>query len=173
MVEEIGNNIKQASLGDDDKVTLDPPIVREVKNIQPQLILYPPSHKKNKIKIEFILQTLEKNAMHTYNTRNNPQLSQKTTSLPLDNTVFPSAPCFPLNSLKEYDLVEKLKNTLANISICDLIQNSHSYRGILKNSLQKLVMMPYTSAKSVVALVQGMSTVNVDITFHKHELPPL
>jgi hypothetical protein len=90
--------------------------------IQLQFILYPPSNKpqtqtKKKSTLEppknnVLKQSSYNTISHTYNTIKNPQQKQPTpTYLPLLNTILPRAPHFPSNSGKEYDLVEKLKNT--------------------------------------------------------------
>lgn len=55
MVEGNDNKSGEASLGDDDKVELNSNSLREVNSIQPQVILYPPLHKKTQNKLEFIL----------------------------------------------------------------------------------------------------------------------
>jgi hypothetical protein len=75
--------------------------------------------------------------------------------------------------VKEYDLVEQLKNPPAKISLCDLIQNLPTYHCMLKTTLQQMMVTPDAIRNDVVALIQGMNVVNVDIIFYKHELPPL
>lgn len=65
-----------------------------------------------------MLQPLKTYVLHTYNTRNNPQLRQPTQkSFPFSNTIFPSASHFPFNGVKEYNLIENLKNIPAKISL--------------------------------------------------------
>jgi hypothetical protein len=58
----------ESSLGDDDKVMLEFPSLREVNKIQPQHILYPPSHKQKQKKPKYTLQHLKTYVFHTYNT---------------------------------------------------------------------------------------------------------
>jgi hypothetical protein len=85
----------------------------------------------------------------------------------------PSAPHLPLNSLKEYDLVKKIKNTPAKISLWDLIHNFPSYHAMLQTTFQKVPLNPNTNTNDVETLVQKMNTINENITFLQHELPPL
>lgn len=77
------------------------------------------------------------------------------------------------NNGKEYNLVENLKNTLANIFLWEILQTSPSYHNSLQESLQKF-MIPYsTSSNNVATLVQGMNDMNLDNVSHHSELPPL
>lgn len=84
-----------------------------------------------------------------------------------------SAPHFPLQSGKEYNIVEQLKNTLAKISLWDLIQASPSYHTMHKISLQKNYIPPNVKSNDVVAQIQFINPSNLDINFQKYELPSL
>ena len=55
---------------------------------------------------------------HYYHTRNNPQ---PTNSLPPSQPVIPPLPHISQNMGLDYDLVSKLKNTLAKISLWKLL----------------------------------------------------
>lgn len=103
------------------------------------LILYPPSHKKKTHnKPKHILYPPQTNVSqqpsyntiaHTYNTHNNLELKYPTpTPLPLPNPIPPN-PFLPGH--KEYDLVEKPKNTPDIISLWDLLQASPHYHNVI------------------------------------------
>jgi hypothetical protein len=112
--------------------------------------------------------------LNMHNIRNNPQLKQPTPkSLYLSNVVFLSAPHFPFNGIKEYDLIEQLKNTHTKISLWDLIEKSPNYHVMLKTSLQKVMITPNVSTNDVSNFIQRMNVINVEIIFHQHEILPL
>jgi hypothetical protein len=44
---------------------------------------------------------------------------------------------------------------------------------MLQTALQKVIKTPNKRENDVAALIQEMNVINVDITFHQHEFPPL
>lgn len=172
------------SQGPSTKACHDKPKHRDINTIAPQLIIYPPSQKpqvpnepvlileppKNNplLDNEIFSQQMGYNTVsHTYNTRNNRQQQTTPISLPLPQPIFPSAPHLHSHSGKEYDLVEKLKNTPAKISLWDMIQASPNYHSMLQTTLQQIMVPPNTNSNNVVALVQGINVINLDIVFHQ------